>query len=181
VWGMKYVALLRGIGPGNPNMRNEKLREVFDGLGFTNVQTVISSGNVIFESNEKIVAKLESVIEQAIHLHLGFTSSTIIQSHEQLQQLVKTNPFKDLIHSNSSYLLVTFFKHPTKLELSVPYQPNDKTYKFIYATNRHICSVTDNTRVKTTDLMSWMEKQFSKEITSRTWKTVNRILDKMNS
>lgn len=29
----RYAALLRGIGPGNPNMRNDKLRGVFEGLG----------------------------------------------------------------------------------------------------------------------------------------------------
>ena len=44
---MRYVALLRGIGPSNPNMRNERLRELFQKLGFQNVQTVISSGNVL--------------------------------------------------------------------------------------------------------------------------------------
>lgn len=42
---IKYVALLRGIAPTNPNMRNDKLREVFEKPGFKNVQTVISSGN----------------------------------------------------------------------------------------------------------------------------------------
>ena len=46
----KYIAFLRGIGPGNPNMRNEKLRGAFEELGFKNVQSVISSGNVIFDS-----------------------------------------------------------------------------------------------------------------------------------
>jgi uncharacterized protein (DUF1697 family) len=50
---MKYVALLRGIGPSNPNMRNEKLRGVFEKLGFDNVQTVISSGNVLFQTPTK--------------------------------------------------------------------------------------------------------------------------------
>ncbi|MGH2757636.1 MAG: DUF1697 domain-containing protein [Actinomycetota bacterium] len=46
----RFVALLRGIGPLNPNMRNEKLREVFVGLGFENVRTVITTGNVLFDS-----------------------------------------------------------------------------------------------------------------------------------
>ncbi|MBA3630747.1 MAG: DUF1697 domain-containing protein [Actinobacteria bacterium] len=40
-----YVALLRGIGPSNPNMRNDRLRAVFEDLGFSNVRAVISSGN----------------------------------------------------------------------------------------------------------------------------------------
>ena len=38
---MRYVALLRGIGPTNPNMRNEKLRGFFEVLVFEDVQTVI--------------------------------------------------------------------------------------------------------------------------------------------
>jgi uncharacterized protein (DUF1697 family) len=177
---MKYVALLRGIGPGNPNMRNDKLRSVFEGLGFTSVQSVISSGNVIFESDETNIPDLESAIEKAIRLNLGFSSSTIVKSKEDLQKLITANPFKNLVHSNNSYLLVTFFKRANKPGFRIPHQPKDKTYKLIYATDKLICSVTDNTIVKTTDLMAWLEKQFSKEITSRTWKTVNRILDKMN-
>ena len=40
-------------------------------------------------------------------------------------------------------------------------------------------TVTDNTVVKTTDLMTWLEKEFGKEITSRTWLTIHRILKKM--
>ena len=65
----KYIALLRGIGPGNPNMRNDKLCGVFEKLGFSNVTPVISSGNVIFESDEinkkTLELKIESVARAA--------------------------------------------------------------------------------------------------------------------
>lgn len=46
----EYVALLRGIGPANPNQRNDKLRGVFEEFGFEDVRTV-SSGNVLFRSD----------------------------------------------------------------------------------------------------------------------------------
>lgn len=62
----KYAALLRGIGPSNPNMRNEKLRGVFENLGFQNVQTVISSGNVLFETRSNNIKELEAIIEKAL-------------------------------------------------------------------------------------------------------------------
>lgn len=178
---IQYVALLRGIGPGNPNMRNEKLREVFENLGLQNVQTVISSGNVLFETDSKDVKSFEDTIEEALFHHLGFHSTTIIRSQGQLQKLVDSNPFKDLVHGPNSYLLVTFFKHPAKVSFKVPYQPPDKPYRFVAADNIFLCSVTDNTIIKTTDLMAWMEGQFGKEITSRTYKTIGRILKKMES
>ena len=83
----KYAALLRGIGPLNPNMRNEKLRGVFESLGFQNVQTVVSSGSVLFETGSKNVKALEAAIKKALPLELGFTITTIIRSREQLQEL----------------------------------------------------------------------------------------------
>ncbi len=33
----RYAALLRGIAPSNPNMTNDKLRGVFEGLGLEGV------------------------------------------------------------------------------------------------------------------------------------------------
>jgi hypothetical protein len=42
-----------------------------------------------------------------------------------------------------------------------------------------ICSVIDLTGSRTPDLMLRLEKQFGKEITTRTWKTVERILKAM--
>jgi len=50
---VKYAALLRGMSPSNPNMRNEKLRSVLKALVLRMFQTVISSGNILFESPPK--------------------------------------------------------------------------------------------------------------------------------
>ena len=65
---------MRGISPTNPNMRNDKLRRVFENLGFENVKTVISSGNVIFESPSRSIRKLEEGIEKALPEELGSKS-----------------------------------------------------------------------------------------------------------
>jgi uncharacterized protein (DUF1697 family) len=167
---MKYVALLRGIGPGNPNMRSDKLKGVLDELGFSNVQTVISSGNVIFESSSKNIAGLEKTIQSAWPEKLGFNSTTIIRSQEQLQALTNQDPYKGIEHSRTSYLLVTFFKHEPGISAS-----NFYADKGVNA----LCSTTDTTSTKTPDFMIQLEKQFGKDITSRTWLTVQRVLAKM--
>lgn len=176
---MKYVALLRGIAPSNPNMRNEKLRGLFEKLGFAHVQTVISSGNVIFESSSTNIKALEETIEKALPEELGFTSTTIIRSKEQLQQLVDENPFKGMEHSQKSSLNVTFLKHETKTEIKFPYKVDNRDYILIGVFDGAICSVIDLTSSKTPDLMLWLERKFGKEITTRTWKTVERILKVM--
>jgi uncharacterized protein (DUF1697 family) len=177
----KYVALLRGILPMNPNMRNEKLRHFFEELGFTNVQTVIASGNVIFESGSKSAAALEAAIEKALPLKLGFRSITIIRSQDQLRKLINRNPFKGIEDTQKFRLNVTFLKYPLTTKFKFPYVPQNKSYKLIGAYDRAICSVIDLTGDRTPDFMSWLEKQFGKEITTRTWKTVHRIVKKLES
>ena len=175
----KYVALLRGIAPLNPNMRNDKLRGLFEKLGFANVRTVISSGNVIFESPSRSVRNLEERIENTLPKELGFQSTTIIRSQKQIQQLVDEDPFQGMEHSQKSSLNVTFLKKKRKIDIKFPYKVDNRDYTLLGMYDGAICSVIDLTSAKTPDLMVWLEKQFGKEITTRTWKTVERILKAM--
>ena len=175
----KYVALLRGIAPTNPNMRNDKLRGVFEKLGFENVKTVISSGNVIFESPSRSIRKLEESIEKALPEELGFKSTTIIRSRGQIQKLVDKNPFQGMGHSQASSLNVTFLKKNRRTDIKFPHKIDNRDYELLGMYDGAICSVIDLTSSITPDLMLWLEKQFGKEITTRTWKTVERILKTM--
>lgn len=175
----RYVALLRGIAPTNPNMRNDKLRGVFERLGFENVRTVISSGNVIFESPSRSVKKLEGTIEAALPEQLGFSSTTILRSQGQIRKLVDENPFQRMEHSQSSSINVTFLKRKRKIDIKFPYNVDNRAYTLLGMYGGTICSVIDLTSARTPDLMLWLERQFGKEITTRTWKTVQRILNVM--
>ena len=112
---MKYAAFLRGIGPSNPNMHGAKLKEAAESAGFKNVQTLLASGNVIFESGSSDQAKIEARLEKTWPAKLDFKSMTIIRSQRQLQALVDADPYKGAEHSNrKTYLLVSFFKSPPK-------------------------------------------------------------------
>jgi uncharacterized protein (DUF1697 family) len=180
VAGMKsYVALLRGIGPSNPNMRNDRLRQLFEDLGFGNVRTVISTGNVLFESGSSAVRAMEATVEEALPKQLGFTSTTIIRSRQQLQALVDSDPFSGMEHSSKTSLNVTFLKTKTRTKLSFPHRPKDRDYTILGLYHREICSVIDLTSARTPDLMQWLEKEFGKDITTRTYKTVGRILSRL--
>ena len=175
----RYVALLRGIAPTNPNMHNDKLRGVFENLGFENVKTVISSGNVIFDTPFRSVKKLEQTIEAAFPEQLGFTSTTILRSQGQIQKLVDRNPFKGMEHSQKSSLNVTFLKKKRRSDIEFPHTIDNREYEILGMVDGAVCSVIDLTGSRTPDLMLRLEKQFGKEITTRTWKTVERIIKAM--
>jgi uncharacterized protein (DUF1697 family) len=176
----KYVALLRGIGPTNPNMKSDKLKALFEELGFSNVQTVITSGNVIFESHKSNTNTMAKSIEEALPEKLGFKSTAIIRSYDQLQKLVSKDPYKGLIHDQKTYLLVTFFKKAQDIKIELPYTPDDKPYTVLGKVDDAVYGSVDLTTGKTPDYMVWLERQFGKNITSRTFKTIQRILSKMD-
>lgn len=175
----QYVALLRGIGPGNPNMRNERLRKVCEEMGLRNVSTVISSGNVVFESDLTDVEDLEGTLEQAWADQLGFESTTILRSRADLEALVASDPFQGRDHTKETYLLTTFTKSPVDYRFEFPYQPEGKDYWLVAGTEREVFSVTDTAHGTSIDVMAWLEGEFGKVISSRTWLTVHRILKRM--
>jgi uncharacterized protein (DUF1697 family) len=82
-----YVALLRGIMPMNPNMKSEKLKAVFESLGFKNVATVIASGNVVFDSPSKDLDALEARIGKDITTRTWKTVDRILKKMEATQKL----------------------------------------------------------------------------------------------
>ncbi len=153
-----YVALIRGIGPGNPNMKGEKLKAAFETLKLKNVTPVIASGNVVFQTDSEDEAKLETKLEQTMQKQLGFQRAVIIRSKEALEKLIKKDPFKGIEDKKPNYLIVTFFKDRKK-ELS---------------------TVLKLTEGSTPDFMRDLEKIHGKDITTRTWKTVGRILKAMS-
>jgi uncharacterized protein (DUF1697 family) len=177
---MKYAALLRGIAPMNPDMRNERLIWMFEQIGFRNVKSVIASGNIIFETGLTENAKLEAKIEKGFPELLGYNCTTIVKSKEDLEELIALDPFSGLEHSPKTSLNVTFTKIPIKTNWHFPYTPPDKDYLIENMTENAVFSVTDVSTAKTPDLMGWLEKHFGKQITTRTWKTVDRILQKMS-
>lgn len=169
------MMLLRGMGPGDPEFNNQSVCQCLEGLGYVNVSSLQASGNYLFETDESDITKMETDIEDAIEVRVGYRRAAVVRSAEQIAELVKLDPFTGMTHGPSSYLLVTFMKRATKPSFSLPYQPEGKPYIVLGYKDGMIFTTTDNTVVKTTDLMAWLEKQFSRDITSRTWNTMQRV------
>ena len=179
----KYVAMLRGIGPGNPNMTKEKFTDCFESLGFSGVRVVLASGNIIFESPSADQEALAMQIEEALPQKLGFKRSAVIRSASALQHLIDLDPFKGIEqqHNRNAYLLVTFFRFVPEVSLQLPYTPDNKPYTLLGRLDNAVYGSVDLTSGKTPDYMAWLEKQFGKDITSRTPKTIRLILSRMQA
>ena len=173
---MQYVAFFRGISPANPAMSNKKLMEVCSSFGFEKIWTVLSSGNVLFETRSSQAKTFETKIENALKKQLGLTTTVIIRSLQQIQQLVKRDPFQGMVDSGMIRLNVTFLKDKPHTDTSFPYQSSEKTFCVLGICDGAVCSIVDLAGARTPDLMIWLEKEFGSQITTRRWNTVLKIL-----
>jgi uncharacterized protein (DUF1697 family) len=83
----RYIALLRAINVGGHNVKMEDLRGIFDGLGFSNVETFIASGNVVFESNVKDAGALEQKIAAQLQRSLGYEVAAFLRTDSELAKI----------------------------------------------------------------------------------------------
>lgn len=177
---MKYVALLRGINVGgNKRIEMERLKEMMESLGFTDVVTILNSGNVVFASSETSDEALRNIIEEGIMKMFGFAVQTIIRSETDIKRLLKSDPFKGILVTKETRLYVTFLNHPVLHSLSLPYRSPDGLLQVLAVTDSEIISVvTVNEKFNTTDAMKEFDKKFGKDVTMRNWNTIEKIAAK---
>src|SRR5271155_3083597 len=91
----KYVAFLKAINVGGHVVKMDQLRELFSSLKFSNVETFIASGNVIFETKSAPDLKLERHNDKHLAVELGFQVVTFVGSMEAIRAVNQySSPFR---------------------------------------------------------------------------------------
>ena len=89
----RYTAFLRAINVGGHTVKMDVLRQQFETLGLSNVETFIASGNVVFETTAKNVRALEKKIERQLRVTLGYEVATFIRTTAELSAIAQYQPF----------------------------------------------------------------------------------------
>lgn len=85
-----WVALLRAVNLGSRNkVPMARLRAALEADGYTNVRTVIASGNVVFERSKPSAHAIESLIAA----EFGVDTTVILRSAAQIRALEEADPF----------------------------------------------------------------------------------------
>jgi uncharacterized protein (DUF1697 family) len=174
----KYIAFLRGINVGGQKtIKMEELKKTFEAMGFANVKTLLASGNVLFDAPMTSKNTLATEIEETLEKTFGHEIGVLIRTIESLQKLADDNPFADVKVTPQTRLYVTFLSENSKSDLTIPYKSPDGNFRILQASSGEVCSVlTLSPNTRTVDLMSILEKEYGKRVTTRNWNTIERIL-----
>lgn len=170
------VAFLRGINVGGHHkVPMAELKAALAGMGLADIKTLLNSGNVVFTTAATEIAALEEDMAEALEKKFGFPIPVLIRKMEDIQQLVADNPFKEVEVHKDIRLYVTFLRDDAKNNLNLPWTSADGSFQILSSDNKMLVSVVDISKTKTTDAMSVLDKNFTKDITTRNWNTLVKI------
>jgi uncharacterized protein (DUF1697 family) len=165
----RYVAFLRGVSPMNAKM--PELKNCFEAEGFTDVRTLLSSGNVVFNARSSSVATLERRAEKAMQSELGRSFATIVRSAEYLQNLVESGPFAKFNLPPTAKRVITFLRGPGEQKLRLPIE-QDGASILAFTGSEVLAAYVPNPKGPV--FMSLLERTFGTNITTRTLDTVRK-------
>lgn len=90
---LQHIAFLRAINVGGHNVKMDHLRQLFESWEFSNVETFIASGNVIFDAKAGNIKALEKKIEHKLLATLGYEVAAFIRTNAELAEIAKYKPF----------------------------------------------------------------------------------------
>jgi len=107
-----YCAFLRAVNVGGHTVKMENLRRLFKSFGFSEVETFIASGNVIFQSDLQDAAALELKIASGLRSALGFDVATFIRTGAELKRIAAYQPFPASELDMSEAFTIAFLPQP---------------------------------------------------------------------
>ncbi len=166
----RYAAFLRGVSPLNAKMAD--VRKAFESAGFTDVKTVLSSGNVVFSARGAAEASLERKVEAVLLAGLGRTFLTIVRSVDALRALLASDPYRAFRVTPAAKRIVTFLRTKPAAKPLLPVEMDGA--RILSMKGKEVFSAYLPTP-KGPVFMTLIEKTFGKEQTTRTWETVMKV------
>src|SRR3954470_337896 len=165
----RYVAFLRGVSPVNAKM--PELKRCFEAAGFTEVRTLLSSGNVAFTARTAGTQLLQRRAEEAMASGLGRSFGTFIRPALGLQALLDGDPFASFDLAPTDKRVVTFLRQPPATAIRLPIERDGA--RILKMEGTEVFSAYQPSP-KGPVFMALLERTFGADITTRTLDTVRK-------
>lgn len=169
----RQIALFRGLNVGNAKrVAMADLRALFERLGFTNVRTLLNSGNVVY-STDVPAAEAKRRIEHGIETELGVSSLATIVTGAELDQILADPPLAE-IATNPSRHQIAFLADASNAGKLEPLLKKDWGSERI-TIGRRVAYLWCPDGLATSELMEAVGRALGKGVTVRTWGTCQKI------
>jgi uncharacterized protein (DUF1697 family) len=171
-----YIALLRAINVGgNKPVAMPKLRDFVSSLGFTDVGTLLQSGNLVFAADERKAASLEQLLETEAEKRLGLSTEFFVRTAKQWAAIIAANPFPEEAKRDPSHLLMVALKDKPSAEAVKTLQALNKGPEIIRTDGRQAYIVYPDGIGRSKLTGKLIEAKLGTRATGRNWNTVLKL------
>ena len=167
----RYAAFLRGVSPMNAKM--PELARAFEAAGFRDVRTVLSSGNVVFSAPVTSTPALEKKAEAAMARELRTAFPAIIRRVPALRTLLDPDPYEGLRVPAGAKRVVTFLRARPRAVSDLPIELDGARILKVHGGEVFSAYVPGP---RGPVFMTLIERTFGKDVTTRTWDTVRKVI-----
>lgn len=172
----RFAVLLRGINVGaNKRVAMADLRQLLSGLGFTDVRTLLQSGNAVFDGPRTNPEGLARRIEGGIREEFGLDVACMVRSREEFRAVVEANPLGEMATDGSKLLVVFLSESPDPGRLA-EHDPVGLAPDRIRLGDRVIYQWCPDGILAAPAVGGFAEKYLSVTTTGRNWNTVTKLL-----
>ncbi|KZE82144.1 hypothetical protein AV654_08795 [Paenibacillus elgii] len=173
-----YVAMLRGINvSGQKIIKMDRLKSIFESMQLQEVTTYIQSGNVIFGTTESDKVVLRDRIESTLKEALGYDVPVVIRSNDELDEVIKLNPFAVAELPEGEKVYVTFLASQPTAEAVAHFESYSNNVDDFRVLNREVYILSRKGYGKSLFSNNFVEKKLKVTATTRNWETVNKLAD----
>lgn len=171
----RWIAFLRAINVGGHNVKMAKLRQLFESLGFTEVETFLASGNVVFETAEPDRAALEKRIAGTLQDVLGYEVNTFIRTPAEVAQIAVYQPFSRPELETAVAFNVAFVDEPLDGESVEKLMALKTEIDDFHSHGPEVYWLCRKRQSESTFSTNVLEKALSRPATMRGMKTIKRL------
>lgn len=171
------ISMLRGVNVGGHNkIKMEALRSLYESLGLRDPQTYIQSGNVVFRTKERDLARLAKRIESAIERRFGFRPELILRTSSDLRDVIARSPFATRRGIDPSKLLVNFLAMDPGPEARDEFLRARVNPEEVHFQGRELYIYFPN-GMAGSKLLPALARKLKQAGTGRNWNTVMKLLE----
>jgi uncharacterized protein (DUF1697 family) len=173
------IALIRGINVGTAKrIAMADLREMLSGLGYTDVRTLLNSGNAIFETKDS-VPEVTAAIEKGLAEDLGVPAKVLVRTRAQVEKALAADPLGEVAIDGAKHFLGFLVDKPTKKTIDEVDELNNDAkwapdiarlvddHLYLWCPN----GISNATFAK----ISW-DKKLGTAVTMRNWNTLTKLV-----
>lgn len=174
----RFIAFLRAINVTGRRVKMAELRQLFETIGFTDVETFIASGNVIFSSRSRSPAAMERKIEEHLQDSLGHDVMTFLRTDSEVASISEYQPFTDSQMASATALIIGFLKGSASADQRQSLHEMKNDIDDFHVHGREVYWLCKKKQSESTFSNALFEKTLKIRSTFRTVKTLVRLAEK---